>query len=43
VKPGRVTLHEVAACTHGWEPNVDPERYEASVAAWIREVAPTQR
>lgn len=41
--PGRVTLHEVAACTHGWEPNVDPDRYDATVASWIREVAPTQR
>ncbi|GGF31098.1 alpha/beta hydrolase [Microbacterium sorbitolivorans] len=41
--PGHVALHEVAACTHGWEPNVDPDRYEATVAAWIREVAPARR
>ncbi|WP_156759140.1 alpha/beta hydrolase family protein [Microbacterium karelineae] len=37
--PDLVTVHEVAACRHGWEPNTDPEGFRAAVEGWMRRVA----
>lgn len=33
--PGMVRVREVAACRHGWEPNVDPAVFAKEVEEWL--------
>lgn len=37
--PGTVHVHEVAECTHGWEPNVDPERFTHVIRTWLESLS----
>ena len=33
-----VQVAEVADCTHGWEPNVDPNAFTRALASWLRSI-----
>ena len=34
--PDLVTLHESPATAHGWEPNCDPDGFDAAITEWLR-------
>ena len=36
-----VTVVETAAAPHGWEANVDPERFQSALTSWLSSPKPT--